>query len=208
MYNELYAAWKREIDHPSLGNLPRDFYLKLADYLKRIREENLLDNKSVKVNLLGHEAQNVFRMLEELLEIRYKKMVKTITDNQKLPSELLTVEEAKMSEDFLAFTGAYRKFTQDLLQGKVQIPEKPIAAQVQSTSDSAAQVLVPPLIVKVINEPTHKRAVLRFIKNIPGIIGSDMKTYGPFVAEDLASLPAENAKMLVKQGLAVLVEAQ
>jgi DNA replication initiation complex subunit (GINS family) len=208
MYNELYAAWKREIDQTSLGSLPRDFYVKLADYLKRIRDENLLDNKSVKVNLLGHEAQNVFRMLEELLDIRYKKMVKTITDNQKLPSELLTIEEAKMSENFMAFTGAYRKFTQDLLQDQVPIPEKSDDSQVQATSESPAKAPVPPIIVKVINEPTRKRAVLRFIKNIPGIIGSDMKTYGPFVAEDLASLPVENAKMLVKQGLAVLVEAQ
>ena len=33
-----------------------------------------------------------------------------------------------------------------------------------------------------------------------------MKTYGPFVAEDVASLPVENAKMLVKQGLAVSIE--
>ena len=208
MYNELYAAWKREIDQPSLGGLPFDFYVKLANYLKRIREENLLDNKSVKVNLLGHEAQNVFRMLEELLDIRYKKMVKTITDNQKLPSELLTIEEAKMSENFLVFTVAYRKFAQDLLKGQVQISEKSVAAQVQATSESPVQAPVSPIIVKVINEPTRKRAVLRFIKNIPGIIGSDMKTYGPFVAEDLASLPVENAKMLVKQGLAVLVEAQ
>ena len=37
-------------------------------------------------------------------------------------------------------------------------------------------------------------------------MGLDMKTYGPFMVEDVASLPVENAKMLVKQGLAVLVE--
>ncbi len=208
MYIELYAAWKREIDNSSLSCLPRDFYIKLAVYLKRIKEENLLDNKSVKTNLLGHEKQNVFRMLEELLDIRYKKMVKTITDTQKLPSDLLTVEEAKMSENFIAFTGAYRKFTQDLLQSHVQIQEKPIADQFQITAESPAQAPVPPIIVKVINEPVRKREILRFVKNIPGIIGSDMKTYGPFVAQDLASLPLENAKMLVKQGLAVLVETQ
>jgi DNA replication initiation complex subunit (GINS family) len=41
---------------------------------------------------------------------------------------------------------------------------------------------------------------------VPAIIGSDMKTYGPFEAEDIASLPAENAKILVKQGLAEKVE--
>ena len=33
-----------------------------------------------------------------------------------------------------------------------------------------------------------------------------MKPYGPFKVEDVASLPANNAKILVKQGLAVLVE--
>jgi len=37
-------------------------------------------------------------------------------------------------------------------------------------------------------------------------MGTDMKSYGPFLAEDVASLPVENAKVLVKQGLAVLVE--
>ena len=105
MYNELYAAWRREIEEASLGGLPPDFYVKIADYLKRISEENkMLDKKSVKVNLLDHEAQNVKRMLEELLWARYKKIVKTITQNQKLPSELLTVEEAKMCESFVTFS--------------------------------------------------------------------------------------------------------
>ena len=57
--------------------------LELADYLKRISEESkVLDKKSVKVNLLDREAQNVKRMLEELLWARYKKLIKTITQNQ------------------------------------------------------------------------------------------------------------------------------
>ena len=88
MYNELYAAWRREIQEAFLQGLPADFYIRLADYLRRINEENkLFDKKSVKVNLLDHEAQNAKRMLEELLWTRYKKLVKTITQSQKLPSE-------------------------------------------------------------------------------------------------------------------------
>ena len=39
MYNELYAAWRREIEDASLGGLPPDFYARIADYLRRIREE-------------------------------------------------------------------------------------------------------------------------------------------------------------------------
>ena len=34
MYNELYAAWQREIDDPTLGALPLDFYAKIAEYLQ------------------------------------------------------------------------------------------------------------------------------------------------------------------------------
>ena len=33
MYDELYAAWRREIDDSSLGSLPPDFYSRIADYL-------------------------------------------------------------------------------------------------------------------------------------------------------------------------------
>ena len=180
MYNELYAAWRKEIEDASLGGLQPDFYARIADYLKRMGEEGkMLDKKSVKVNLLDREAQNVKRMLDELLWARYKKIVKTITQNQTLPSELLTLEEAEMCESFVTFSGAYRKFTEGLMQGQT---------------------------VTVEAEVSHKRMTLRFTKSTPAIMGLDMKTYGPFKVEDVASLPTENAKIFVKQGLAVLVE--
>ena len=184
MYNELYAAWRREIEGTSLGGLPPDFYNRLTDYLQRLNEENrILDKKSIKVNLLEHESQNVKRMLNELLRARYKKLVRTITQSQKMPSDLLTVEEVEMCKNFVAFSDSYQKFTRTLMQGQ--------ASKIE---------------VKVEAQSNHKRVVLRFIKNIPTIIGADMKTYGPFIAEEVASLPFENAKMFIKQGLAVSVE--
>jgi DNA replication factor GINS len=39
------------------------------------------------------------------------------------------------------------------------------------------------------------------MKDVPAIVGVDLKTYGPFKVEDVGSLPAENAKTLIKQGL-------
>jgi len=104
MYNELYAAWQREIDDPTLGGLPLNFYAKIAEYQKHIKEEDkVLDKKSAKMNLLEHEAQNVEQMLKELIGARYRKIIKTVTKNQKLPTELLTAEEAKMCETFADF---------------------------------------------------------------------------------------------------------
>jgi DNA replication factor GINS len=189
MYNELYTAWRREVEESPLGKLPPDFYLKISDYIKRLKEEKALpDKKSVKLNLLDHESKNVAFMLEELLSTRYRKLLETISQNQALPSELLTVEEAKMCESFVSFAGVYQKFTRELLQGQSIQPALQVAT-VQSEPETG-----------------HKRATLRFTKAIPAIIGADMKPYGPFKVEDVASLPVENAKMLVKQGLAVMVD--
>jgi DNA replication initiation complex subunit (GINS family) len=204
-YNDLYAAWRWETTEATLGGLPPDFYAKIAAYLRRINEDTNVDKKSVKVALLEHEAKNVNRMLDELLKARYKKIIKNITKNQRAPSELLTVEEAKMCETFASFSDSYQKFAKGLTQGQTIVP------QIQQVNAPQSQPGAP-ITVRVIEAKTepqaaaNKRLTLRFTKSIPAIMGADMKSYGPFVAEDVASLPAVNAKMLVKQGLAVLVE--
>jgi len=194
MYNQLYAAWQREIDAPTLGALPLDFYVKIGEYLRRIKEEDkVLDKKSVKMNLLLHESANVERMLKELFEARYRKLIKNVTKNQKAPVGLLTVEESRMVEIFADFTKTYRKFADDLIQG-------------QSTQKAESDMAPIRVVVKTDTAPVFKRSTVRFLKSIPAIMGADMKSYGPFVAEDVASLPPQNAQILVKQGLAVFVE--
>ncbi len=179
MYDELYQAWKREITESTLGVLPRDFYEGVTRYLRKIKEENsLIDNKTLKTTLLDKEVVNVKHMLGELLWARYKKLVKFTTQTQKLSTDLLAFEEVQLFESFVPFTEAYHKFAKSLLQGQTRHSRK----------------------------ETRKRIALRFSKDIPQIMGADMKPYGPFSAEDIASLPVQNAKILVKQNLAVIVD--
>jgi DNA replication initiation complex subunit (GINS family) len=180
MYAELCAAWQQELEGAELGRLPSDFYVRIAEYVRRIKEETrMLDKKTVKAGLLEHELRNVKRMLRELVWARYEKLVKVVGEGQKVPSNLLTAEETEICASYVSFAEAYQKFAQNLLQGQ---------------------------ILKVDAAKAHKRVALRFLKSIPAVIGADMKAYGPFMVEDVASLPVENAKILVKQGLAVAVE--
>ncbi|MDR2699614.1 MAG: hypothetical protein LBC12_02185 [Nitrososphaerota archaeon] len=179
MYDELYQAWKHELTDPTLGTLPRDFYERITQYLRKIKEENsLTDNKTLKTTLLDKETTNVKHMLGELLWTRYKKLVKFTTQTQKLSTELLAFEEVQIFESFVPFTEAYQKFAKNLLQGQTR----------QS------------------HQKTRKRITLRFSKETPPIMGADMKPYGPFTVEDIASLPVQNAKIFVKQNLAVIVD--
>jgi len=187
MYDELYAAWRFELENTALGVLSPDFYARAADYMKRIKEENrIIDKKTVKATLLEHELERVKCMLQELVWTRYKKLVAVLTESQKIPHGL-AAEEETMCTGLLSFAESYQKFTEMLLQGQV-------------SSEISSEVS------KVDVKKAHKRVALRFIKSIPAVIGADMKTYGPFMAEDVASVPVENAQILVKQGLAEVVE--
>lgn len=180
MYNELYEVWKQELENVELVRLPSDFYSRVADYLKRVREESrMLDKRTVKANLLKKEWQNVKRMLRELIRVRYKKLVKRVTIGEKIPLDVLTIDEEKILTGVSPFAETYRNFAKNLIRGQ---------------------------FFRMNVGKEHKIVVLRFRKDMPAIIGSDMKPYGPFKIEDIASLPAENAKILVKQGLAEKVE--
>jgi DNA replication factor GINS len=181
MYNELNDIWKRELENDELEKLPPDFYSRIADYLRRLKEESrMLDRRTMKASLLRKEAQNVQHMALDIIRTRHKKIVKKITKGEKIQSSLLTAEEEKTYTGFSSLPETNLAFAKSILRGH------------EPTLDT---------------EQTHKRTVLRFLKDVPAIIGTDMKTYGPFRVEDVASLPVENAKVLIRQALAEKVEA-
>ena len=192
MYDELYAAWRFELENAALGGLPSNFYVRAADYLRRINEEaQLIDKKNVKSKLLEQELERVKCMLQELIWTRYRKLVALVSEIKKIPSGLLTDEEESLCTVFLSFAESYQKFADKLLEGQVSTPvSKPVPSQAPKAAE----------------KKTPKRVVLRFVKAVPAVVGVDMKTYGPFMVEDVASVPVENAKILVKQGLAEKVK--
>jgi DNA replication initiation complex subunit (GINS family) len=212
MYDQLFSAWKREIDDPTLGGLEPDFYVKVTEYLAHIKEDKgAIDKKSIKVSLLEHEALNVERMLKELLALRYRKIIKTITKMHRAPIELLTAEEAKMCQNFVGFENSYAEFAKNPMEGvqtaiAVTVIPPPTFAPASQVTLTGSAPATPSQAPKTEIKPAHKRLTLRFVKSIPAIMGADMKSYGPFNAEDVAALPALNAQILIKQGLAVMVE--
>jgi len=180
MYGELHETWKRELEKAELEKLPPDFYYRMADYLRCLREEGrMLDKRTIKARLLKTEMRSVRRMVRELIQTRYRKLVKRIAIGEKVPSEFLTTEEERICTDCSPIVMAYQSFTKNLLRGQ---------------------------LTKIAIALEHRTSALRFSKDVPEIIGADMKTYGPFKVEDVASLPIGNAKILVKQGLAEEVE--
>jgi DNA replication initiation complex subunit (GINS family) len=178
MYSELYETWQKELQDPELVALPSDFYSRIARYLRVLREEGrMIDRRTLKASLVRREMRNVKRMIAELVQLRHGKIVRSIGTGAQIKLDVLTAEEQKLCANFPSFSEAFRSLSRDILRGS------------------------PPKMGTARQE--HRRLVLRFLKDTPAIVGSDMKMYGPFQVEDVASLPVDNGRILVKQGLAV-----
>jgi DNA replication initiation complex subunit (GINS family) len=181
VYDELYKAWMMEKENSELQKLPKDFYSEIIHYVGRIRQEGrMLDQSSPKAKLTSRELSNAKRLVEELLGLRYEKIVKEVA-LKPLGKELLAPEEQTTLMGLMNSTTSFQYFLKEALQGKVS---------------------------RVDHNKHPTRVMLRFLKKTPAIAGADLKVYGPFSVEDVATLPIENAKVLVEHGVAVQIDTK
>lgn len=180
MYNELYEAWRKERESEEIQALPRDFFAQLADYISKIKEEGrMLDEKTLRGRLLLQEREKVLRLTEELVRARYEKIMHLVSAGKVVSGTSLTEQEISLYEKTLPSTESYLGVLDTILQGRLS---------------------------KVEEKVKSKNVVVRILKEIPAIIGVDMRTYGPFKPEDVASLPVENARILIEEDAAEEIE--
>ena len=178
IYDDLEQAWKREVHSSDLQPLRPGFFKDLSAYTRRLREASRnVDSKSLKAAIIEDELQRIEQLLSFLLDRRLDKIWSRKDLDQ---SNALDQAEKESSKALEEITRDYERLKQDLTQGK-----DPSV----SRSRDGLYVLV------------------RFVRDVPTIIGVDLKSYGPFHAEDIARLPRENALSLVWQSSAVEVRS-
>ena len=178
VYNELYNAWKSEKNSTLPERLPRDFYQRAASYLNGLEEDSISsDPHTIQGRLLIREVEIARRLLDELRELRLRKILENAKNGIRVSEENLTDEEQtlakSLNDSLMAFKGN----------------------QIQTKDRSSAQA-------------HPELAVVRFLQDIPEIVGIDLKIYGPYKKEDVGSLPAQNAQVLVRQGAAKPIEVK
>ncbi len=183
LYDDLYESWKREKAERELQPLPKDFYDRIAEYTKRLKEsQRMLDEKTLKARLLRRELENIRRLSKELVDTRLGKILQTSAAGGKvIPSVLLAKREEYFFETVIAASNQFMKIGKNTHEGK----------DLETSEDKMKK---------------PQTILVRFVCEIPAIVGVDMKNYGPFKTEDVASLPAENAKALIQQNVALEIE--
>ena len=179
-YKRLHEALKKEAENPEVQAVPPNLYVELADYMKSLRSEvRMVSPESLRGRLLRRELEVVERMVKQLLELRMRKVLSALTEGVKPPAERLTVEERRVVDALGRALEEFRGIVEGILMGR---PPKAPAER--------------PADVKMV----------RILKPLPQIVGSDMKVYGPFKPEDIVLLPVRDAENLIRGGVAVEVE--
>ena len=176
MYKVIYVAYKAEKEFKELQSLPKDFYKLVKDYLISLKSQSeSLSLEPIKVRLIKVEYENVCYMVKELFNLRLSKVVERLQEGMEIPSNLLTFEEKNLYKDVSTALSRHKEFLDRLI-----LAEAPPHA-------------IPKLVL------------VRITHDLPAFVGSDLKVYGPFKAEDVASIPPQNAEILIKRGVAELL---
>jgi len=168
-----------EMQATGLLQLPRDFYSNIAAYSQKLRRSAGSSTSDVANRLIAKQARMIDSMTRQLLAVRSKKA----TTQQHAFLQLLPEERYVCS--------AQRKF------------QRRFDTFVEAVS--AGQ----PSFIEFAHRSEVERSIsVRFTKHVDEVVGLDLKRYGPFEAEDVASLPAASADILTTGGDAAEVHTR
>ncbi len=170
---------RRRLDSESqteaLLPLPGDFYSSLSAYSQKLKRSAGYGASEVTVRLIATQARMVESMVSQLLKVRTRKAMRQNALLQLLPEERYVCS-------------AEQKF------------QRRFQTLVEAVSGGQ------PSFVEFAHLSESQRSVtVRFVKHVNELVGLDMRRYGPFEADDVASIPAASADILIAGGDAVEV---
>jgi DNA replication factor GINS len=178
VYNDLYKAWKAEKTSEKPQPLSSDFYQRATGYLKGLEDDSVASDTRTIQGRLLVDEKDVAKRL--LDEIKQTRLHK-IVNAARDGNEISTND----------LTDEEKKLVERFNESLSNYKEHDKAKQGGSLPEDQMEL-----------------SVVRFLDNVPEIVGVDLKIYGPYKKEDVGSLPNQNAQALIKQGLAKEIDVK
>jgi DNA replication factor GINS len=173
---------KKETQIPKIQSMSPDIYKKIAQMIKELSIQKF-ENLELDVH---HELTRLLVLsTKSLIELRTRKLLESSTANLPYPS-LSTDDYSKLTDEEKYIFEEERKVS----QRKDLIIQSLIDGNVNNL-DSISTTIRSNMII------------IRFLESTDQFMGVDMAKYGPFIKEDVAILPFENARSLIERKVAV-----
>jgi DNA replication factor GINS len=173
---------KKETQIPKIQGMSPDIYKKIAQLIKELSIQKY-ENLELDVH---HELLRLLVLsTKSLIELRTRKLLENSNANLPYPS-LSTDDYSKLTDEEKYIFEEERKVS----QRKDLIIQSLINGNVNNL-DSISRII------------RSKMIIIRFLESTDQFMGVDMAKYGPFIKEDVAILPFENARSLIERKVAV-----
>jgi DNA replication factor GINS len=186
---DAYSLLLKEVEIATLQSISLDTYQNIAIVLESLRGQRY---EGVEEKIRDRMVDMICNSAEILLETRYRKLLEQ--QQQAGGSALHSTINAGVD---------YSKLTEEekyILDGQKESDKRRMAVL-------AATLRGRPKVLESISARIRsKQVVVRFIKPMEQFIGTNMTKYGPFLQEDVAVIPFENARSLIENGEAVEIQ--
>ena len=175
---------KKETQIPKIQAISPDTYRKIAQIIRDLSiqkyEDLELDVHHELIKLLTISTKSLF-------ELRIRKLLES-SNGQHLsyPSLLSSDDYSKLTDEEKFIFEEERKVS----QRKELIIQSLIGGNVNNL-DTISRII------------RSKMIIIRFLESTDQFMGVDMAKYGPFIKEDIAILPFENARSLIERKIAI-----
>jgi DNA replication initiation complex subunit (GINS family) len=196
-YAKLQAAWEFEVKRDELQNIPDSFLHEMKNYVIQLNRTTT-NPETLSGSLTQTERSYANQMINEIIDLRLNKIIRSELNGLPINAQAMTPEEQKLHSNLRQLLSDYKQ-SSELLTLKDTLPQtRPPLQKTQKPVQPAPKY----------EEKDTELFLVRFLKPLPAIMGIDMKAYGPFQPEELATIPRQNAENLIKRGIAkkVIIE--
>jgi DNA replication factor GINS len=173
---------KKETQIPKIQGMSPDIYKKIAQLIKEL---SIQKYENIELDVHHELIRLLVLSTRSLIELRTRKLLENSNANLPYPS-LSTDDYSKLTDEEKYIFEEERKVS----QRKDLIIESLIDGNVNNL-DSISRII------------RSKMIIIRFLESTDQFMGVDMAKYGPFIKEDVAILPFENARSLIERKVAV-----
>lgn len=175
---------KKETQIPKIQAISPDIYKKIAQLIKEL---SIQKYEGLELDVHHELIKLLVLSTKSLIELRTRKLLENSNANANLSYPSLSTDDySKLTDEEKYIFEEERKVT----QRKDLIIQSLIDGNVNNL-DSLSRII------------RSKMIIIRFLEPTDQFMGVDMEKYGPFIKEDVAILPFENARSLIERKVAI-----
>ena len=175
---------KKETQTPKIQAISPDVYKKIAQLIKEL---SIQKYEGLELDVHHELIKLLVLSTKSLIELRTRKLLENSNANANLSYPSLSTDDySKLTDEEKYIFEEERKVT----QRKDLIIQSLIDGNVNNL-DSLSRII------------RSKMIIIRFLEPTDQFMGVDMEKYGPFIKEDVAILPFENARSLIERKVAI-----